>query len=234
MLKAPKSGGSNSDFPKQEPLDSGSYNGRLVQAIGFGLQKQRPYKGQEKKPAYEIYLTYELSDEFIVDEEGKELSDKPRWVSETMPLYSLDSEKAKSTQRYLAMDPDKEHDGDFSKLISSPASITIVQNMGKDRDGNKKIYENISFISPVRPKTAKQMPELVNPPKVFDPDDPDMEVFFSLPEWMQEKIKSNLKFDGSALDKAIKSHKGKPEKEEPDQEPEDVDVDEEDEDDVPW
>src|SRR3990167_9993288 len=79
------------------PLEPDTYPGRLVQVVTLGLQKQQPFRGQEKAPVREIQLTYELSDEFMLDEEGEPLKDKPRWLSETMPFYSLGAEKAKST-----------------------------------------------------------------------------------------------------------------------------------------
>ena len=45
---------------------------------------------------------------------------------------------------------------------------------------------------------------MVNPPKLFDIDDPDMVVFKSLPEWLQKVMtEDNLEFKGSALETAI-------------------------------
>jgi hypothetical protein len=47
------------------------------------------------------------------------------------------------------------------------------------------------------------VPPLVNPPKVFDLDEPDMDVFGSIPEWIQKKIKGNLNFQGSVLQRNL-------------------------------
>ena len=55
----------------------------------------------------------------------------------------------------------------------------------------------------MRAKEAAKAPALVNPTKVFDIDEPDMEVFNSLPEWIQEKMKNNLNFSGSPLEAAL-------------------------------
>lgn len=191
----------NKNRIEQANIEPGVYPARLVQIIDLGLQSQRPYQGKDKPPAHEIMLTYELVDEFMKDEEGKDLENKPRWVSETLPFYGLHADKAKSTQRYLALDPKGDYDGDFTKAIESPCNVTIVNNAGKDG----KVYDNVANIAAMRPKDAAACPQLVNKAKVFDCDNPDMEVFNSLPEWIQKKIKENLNYEGSALQKLVGS-----------------------------
>ncbi len=190
-------------FKRQYLEEPGTYPARLVQIISMGLQEQKPYKGQEKDPVQMLYLTYELLDEFMKDEEtGEDLEDKPRWISESFPLYNLESDLATSTKRYYALDPECKYDGDWSELAGTPVMLTITLNKREDR-----IYENISGVSTMRGKEAAKAEELKNPPKVFDVDEPDMEVFFSLPQWLQDKIKENLEYEGSALSKAVESYK---------------------------
>lgn len=183
-----------------DPMESGTYPARLVQVIDLGLQPQRPYKGQEKQPAHEIMTTYEFTDEFLKDEDGNDMEDKPRHLSENFPLYHLDSEKAKSTKRYLSLDPSKKFGGDWAQLIDTPVMVTVMQNPPNTKG---RIYTNITAISPMREKDAKRLPELVNKPKVFDLDAPDLDVFNSLPKFIQEKIAHNLEFEGSKLQKLI-------------------------------
>lgn len=227
-LKANKAGkqGGNKDRVEQPLIDAGTYPARLVQIIDLGLQAQRAYQGKEKPPANEIMLIYELVDTFMVDKDGNELEDKPRWISETLPLYSIDQEKAKSTQRYFALDPSGEDGGDFSQQIGKPCNVTLVQNAK-----GEKIYINVAGISAMRDRDAKKCPDLVNDPKVFDLDEPDVELFKTLPEWIQEKIKGNLRFKNSPLDLLLQGKAPDPEKEDvPDAEEES----EEEEEDVPW
>lgn len=200
------------------PLDAGTYPVRVVQVLDVGLQKQRPYKGEDKEPAYEIWVTYEFLDEFLLDEEGNEDTTKPRWLSENFVVYSLDSDLAKSTKRYFALDPDKEHGGDWASLIGAPGMLTIVQN--PDKKDPSIVYNNITGLSSMRKKEADKAPELVNTGKVFDMDNPDMDVFWSLPKFMQAKMtEENLDFPASALESAIQAHpepsKGEGTKEEP-------------------
>lgn len=191
--------GGSKERVEQPNLEPGLYPARLVQIIDLGLQPQRPYLGQEKPPANEIMLTYELVDSFMIDKDGNDVEDKPRWVSETLPLLNIKAEKAKSTQRYMALDPTMADGGDFIKQIGKPVNVNIVNNKGKDG----KVYDNVSAIAPMRPRDAERTPQLVNPSKVFVLDDPDLEVFNALPEWLRDKIKGNLNYAGSALQKLV-------------------------------
>ena len=64
----------------------------------------------------------------------------------------------------------------------------------------------------MRSKDADKLGDLVNDPKVFDLDEPDLDVFLSLHEWIQNKVKANLDFEGSDLEKMLKEHSPKDEK----------------------
>jgi hypothetical protein len=206
-LNAKKIGGGGNQANKvpQANIAPGTYPARVVQILDLGLQAQRPYQGKDKPPANEIMLTYELVDEFMKDENGNDVADKPRWISETLPFYGLFADKAKSTQRYNALDPDGAYDGDFSKALGQAINVTIVNNINGD-----KVYDNVATISAMRPRDAANCPELVNPSKLFDLDAPDMDVFNSLPEWLRDKIKGNLNFKGSALEVALNGEPARP------------------------
>jgi len=208
-LTAPKGNPSSTKFAPQENIKPGVYPGRLVQIIDFGLQPQKPYQGKDKPPVQEIGLTYELVDEFMKDEKGNDIEDKPRWISETLPFYGLYADKAKSTQRYLSFDPSQEWGGDFSKAIGLPINVTVVNNKSGD-----KVYDNVASIAAMRPRDAEKCPELKNTPRVFDLDNPDIEVFNSFPKWIQDKLKGNLNYAGSKLEK-LAGNAPAPKKEEP-------------------
>lgn len=188
--------------PKQAAIEAGTYPARVVQVLDLGIQEQRAFKGEAKPPAHEIMMTYELLDEFCKDEKGEDMEDKPRWISETFPFRSLQAELAKSTKRYKALDPNDDHDGDFTALVGIPCMVTISEDEGKGPNAGK-VYNNVTAVTTMRPKEAAKAKELVNPPKVFVLDEPDLEVFGSLPDWLQEKIKGNLGFEGSELQKAL-------------------------------
>ncbi len=195
--------------PEQAAIEPGTYPIRVAQLIDLGLQPQRPWQGEEKPPAHEMMITYELLDEFCVDEDGNPDEEKPRWLSETIPLRSLKAEKAKSTQRYYALDPNEDCEGDFVALAGMPANASITQNAGKGKNAGK-IYNNIQMLSTMRPKDAAKAEPLKKEPKVFVLDEPDLEVFNSLPEWLQDKLKSNLEYAGSELEKALTGGSSEP------------------------
>jgi len=197
-----------SKFPRPPALDIGAYPSRVVQIIGLGLQKQQAWQGNEKPPAEMVYVTYELLDEFMKDEDGNEIEDKPRWLSEDFALHSLESDLATSTKRYMALDPDMEHGGDFLALGGTPCMVNVVQNPSK-KGGDDTIYNNISGVSGMRAKDADKAGPLVNETKLFDFYEPDLDVFSSLPSWLQDKIKDGLNYEGSELEKGLANYKPK-------------------------
>ena len=191
--------GGNSNRPPA--LESGSYPGRLVLVVDLGLQKQRPYQGEEKPPAREIMLTYEFADEFMKDEEGEDIPDKPRWLSESFPLYNLSSERAKSTLRYKALDPTGRHGGDFLKTLGYAVNVTVVQN--PNNKNPERPWENVAGITTMRAKDVIKLPELVNEAVAFDLEEPDLDSFMALPKWIQKRILENLEFRGSLLERML-------------------------------
>lgn len=205
-LNARKVGGT-SKFKRPPALDAGTYPARLVQVIDLGMQPQRPWQGQEKSPANLILTTYEILDEFMKDEDGNELTDKPRWVSEDFPLFSLNSDRAKSTQRYTALDQSLQYEGDWGQLVGIPCIVTLSADQDrtgkKDQDGNIIVYNNISSVQPMRSKDANKAEPLKNPTKVFNMESPNLDVFLSLPDWLRDRIKESLEFGGSPLEKLL-------------------------------
>lgn len=194
----------------QDAIEPGSYPGRLVQIIDFGLQPQE-FEGDSKPPRKEIGVTYELLDEFMKDDEGNDILDKPRWQSESFPLHNLAADRAKSTQRYYALDPKAEHDGDWEKLLGTTAMITVVQNAGKGKNKGKT-FNNIASISTMRAKEAANAPKLVNEPRFLDLEvvsNENLQLFSDLPQWIRDKIKKGLEWQGSEFQIALESFKPK-------------------------
>lgn len=199
-FNAKKAGNADAGDRIEQPIiEAGMYPARLVQLIDLGVQAQRAFQGQPKAPMQEIMLTYELVDVFMLDADGNEQENKPRWVSETLPFHNLKADKAKSTQRYNAFDPKGDWDGDFSKAVGAPINVVLVNNVVGD-----KTYTNVAGVATMRARDAAACPEPQNPVKMFSLDEPDMEVFGKLPKWVQEKIQKNLNYGGSALERALK------------------------------
>lgn len=184
---------------RQAGVEAGNYLGRLVQVIDMGLQNQRAFKGEEKPPAHEVMFTYELGTEFMKDEEGNDIEDSPRWISETFPFHNLKADLARSTKRIKAMDPKLIHGGNIGAMLGSPCTVTVVNNVNK-KDPTK-IYVDVGNVTP--PMKGIPVPELKNETRLFELDEPDMKVFDTLPQWVQDKIKTNLNFNGSPLQKLL-------------------------------
>lgn len=198
-LRAPEKN-TSSNFKKQDALEPGTYPARVVRVVDNGLQPQRPYKGEEKAPAYTITVTYELVDVFMQDEDGNDIEDKPRWISEEFPLNAMSADLAKSTKRMKAIDPENDIEGDWSQTLSSPCMVTVGNYVSKK---NGQTYDQVTNVTTCRARDAQRMPELKNEAKFFDLGDPDIEFFNSLPKWIQEKIQGNLEYAGSALERAL-------------------------------
>lgn len=182
----------------QVELEVSNYPCRVAQVIDMGRQYKSIWDDVNKRFTKDpskivnmLMLTYEFTTEFMKDEQGNELEDKPRWMSEDFPVYALDSELATSNKRMKAFDPTfKKFEGDFTKLAGEACTVTIAaRDNGKAKIGN---------VTP--PMKGMVVPPLKNPVKVLDLDAPDIEVFQSLPTWLQDKIKENLDFEGSALE----------------------------------
>jgi hypothetical protein len=192
---APKTGG---NFAPQDPLEAGLYPARVVQIVDLGLQPQQPYQGKEKPPAPMILLTYELSHEFMKDENNEDIPDKPRFYSEDFAFHNLEADRAKSTLRYKAIDPSNSADGDFTKLGGFPCQVMITKVPDKKNPGHFKNYVGNVSGAPKMPGYVQ--PALINPITVFDLDAPTLEAFERFPDWLKERIKSNLNYAGSHLE----------------------------------
>lgn len=221
----------------QSPLlDADNYPARLVQVVDRGLQKNF---FDAEKVNHEVMLTYELDGVFCLDENGNDVVDKPRWFSETINMIELPEGmdlleiyndqfrgKAKMVTRSRAFDPKGVKEFDFSEMLDSPCAVTIIQK--KKKDGEMK-NEVGNVTAPMR---GMQVAPLVNKPKLFTLEAPDMEVFGSLPQWLQEDIKKNLEFKGSKLEALLN---GKPAPKEPVAKlPEEPNAEVAGDDDVPW
>ena len=187
-------------------LAPGAYAARVVQVVFLGVQKQRPWQGEAKPPVDEVSITYELADQFMKGEDGEPLTDKPRWLHDKFPFYSLKADRAKSTARYNAIDPSGKHGGDFAKLIGMPCQVVVVHNAGKGSHAGKT-FENIGSVTPAVSLAGYEQPPLQNDTVYFDPQDKDIEgivdVFNGLSEYIQGIIKGAEDYQGSAIYNAL-------------------------------
>jgi hypothetical protein len=218
-------GGSNR--VEQPSLPAGGYPARVVQIYDLGVQARKPYMGEEKPPINMILPVYELADEFMIDEDGNEVLDKPRWIFDRpFALFPLSADRAISTQRYEAIDPDNKYNGDWGQVVGSPVTVNIVNN--KAADG--RVFDNVGSLSAMRQKEADKLPELINDPFVLSLDSDDVEAFNKTPQWLQDKIKTGVEWESTKMYAALNGEALEP-KETP---PNDVPEQNDDEDDGAW
>lgn len=202
---------------KSPVLEPDNYPARLVQVVDLGRQQNF---FDAEKINHEVMLTYELTTEFCLDENDEPVEDKPRWLSEVINMIDLPigmsvndiyndqyRGKSKMVLRSRAFDPKGTLEFDFSEMLGKPCAVTVVQKKKKDGD----LRNDVGGITP--PMKGLTIDKLVNEPKFFTIDEPDLEIFFSLPTWLQDKIKGNLNYGGSALEEAIANYEPKGEKE---------------------
>ena len=194
--------GGGGDFVEQPALDpSKTHAARVVQLVLMGVQPQRPYNGQAKDPKEQMYVGYELSHEFMIDEDGNLDATQPRWIGEDFPFYNLEADRATSTKRYHALDATGQFGGEWLDLISAPCQLTVTKEPRKNGKGDTNYVSHVSGPLSV---PGYEQPALVNPPRIFDFYNPDMAVFAKLPKWLQERIKGAVNFPGSKLEAALK------------------------------
>lgn len=171
---------------KFERIGEGTYPGRLVQVIDFGLQQETDWQTQEVKLddngnevwKPKVWLTFELPDETIeIDGE-----DKPRWISKE---YNLSfHEKSALTAVVNAMST-----GGEKTLADFLGKAALIQ-VGSTRTNNDKIVGVTKVIK------GMTVGELQNDPVSFDFSDPDRKVYDGLPNFMKEKIQDGAKCRG--------------------------------------
>lgn len=183
------------------PMDGGTYMAVCVAVIDLGQQYNQFEKQKQGKYAEECMFIFEIPDE-RVEVDGE---DKPRWLSSRRFTVSL-HERAALFQMLTAWrgkaltdaELDPAGDGfDLMQMAGVPAmlSVTVVE---KD-DGSK--YNRIEAVTgfPKGLPAPKPESEIL----VFDADEPDMEVFGKLPEWVQDIIRKSTQFADNAPEEKV-------------------------------
>ena len=181
-LNAPIGGDSNYSN-KIAPV--GMHLARIYQIIDLGTTEQTGQFGGKKR---KVQILFELPLETAVFDPEK--GEQPFYARN---MYTL-SMHEKSTLR-------KDVHSMLGKQLTDAEAKTfnIFNLIGREcmvniihRPSGDKVYANIQTITPV-PK-GMVCPPAVNPPLVFSTQQPDMEIFRKLPEFVQDKIKLSDEF----------------------------------------
>jgi hypothetical protein len=196
------------------PIPPGMHLARCYRIIDLGTQKTE-WQGQIKSLP-KILVQFEVHGEDdngnpLKTSEGEPMSISKRYTLSIGDKSTLRADLASWRGRDFT--PQEKQGFSLKNILGHWAMITVSKNVGKDG----KEFTNIANINPV-PKIIKEqgLPEGINPLVKFDIDDPDMEVFNSLSEKLQETIKSSpewqmyhgTKTETKATDYAKASGKG--------------------------
>lgn len=171
------------DFVQVEP---GTYFARCYSMIEIGTIETE-FQG-EKKKAHQVNITWELPTELAVFKE--ENGPEPFVVSKT---YRLSMHEKATLRKDLESWRGKSYTEaeakrfDITKLLSQPCILSIIHEPSKT-DPNKN-YVRISSISKLM--KGQECPPQINQTRLLSFEDWNEDLFKSLPEWIQEKIKTS-------------------------------------------
>ena len=176
-------GGNKKEYPR---VEDGTYPARVVQLINLGRQVKTDWKTGEVEtyddgnPIVQpkVWVTFELPTETI-DYGGEE---SPRWYSKEYTISA--HEKAALPVLLAACGVDS---GDITDLLDKPLLVTI----GSTVSGKAKITQTSKLMK------GMEVPDIFKKEKmvVFDPYQPDMDVWETLPRFLREKIESAVDYD---------------------------------------
>ena len=188
-----KDTGGDGNFKRIPP---GVYVGRCYSLIDLGTQTETGKFGVTS--AHKIRIQWELfgdDDEgnpLTIDVDGKEM---PLTISKkyTVSLHEkANLRKELAAWRGKDFTEDEAKAFDISKLVGHYCMINIVHS-----DTNGKIYANVAGISPLPSALKNQKPAPVHDNFMFDLDDPDMELFATFYDKLQETIKASPEWAAS-------------------------------------
>lgn len=177
-IKAPLTTGG--DF---EIAPEGVFLARCFKMVDVGTQTITSQFGT--KDTRQVYLYFEL----LEDDEGEKVRMEDGQPYIIFNSYKLSMHQKSALRKHLEtwrgkkFTEDEAAGFDLSKLLGQACKLQIVHTNSKD---GQRTYANISAIM-----TTKKKPEGVNELISFSVEDPDMEVFNDLPEWLQDKIENS-------------------------------------------
>lgn len=169
-----------------DPCPAGNHIARCVGIIDLGTQS---YEWQGKKTSKrKIRITWELPEEKKEFKPGE--GEKPYLLSKEFGLsLSEKSDLRKSLQSWRGREfTQQELDGfAVEKVLSAPCMVNVVH---QEKNGNR--YANITSVTPL-PKGI-QCPDQINASVLFSLDAFSIDIFTSLNEFVQEKIKKSPEY----------------------------------------
>lgn len=178
------------DFKKIPP---GTYVARCFQLVDLGEQLQDGKYGASVQ--HKVRIQWEV---FGEDEEGQPLAIEidgqlvPMTIGKTYTMSI--SEKAGLRKDLVSwrgkeFTPEELEGFDITNILGAYCMLSIIHT---EKDG--KTYTNISAITPLPSAFKANKPEPHHENVIFQLDEPSMEVFKALPEWMRETIQKSPQY----------------------------------------
>jgi hypothetical protein len=198
------------DFKRVPP---GVFIGRCYSLIDLGTQRvefQGDVKLQHKMLIrWELFGEDEAGNPLVIDVDGKEM---PMTISKRYTVSLNDKARLRQDlASWRGKDfSDEEAKGfDVSKLVGAYCMINVSQN-----EANGKTYSNVAAITPLPGALKNAKPAPVHAPFVFNLDEPDMAIFATFHEKLQETIRASMEWQkvsrkaGQPAPAAVEDHNG--------------------------
>jgi len=174
------------EIAKEEPkktsiprLPEGTYMGRVVSVVDFGVQKQTDWKtGKEVDPKPTVMITFQLPTITVdLEDENGEVKKAPRIIGKEYNLSTY--ERSNLMKMINAIAPQIQS---LEELLNVQAMVQVGST------GTDKAKITAVMACP----EGMEVAELVSETSYFDSTHPDYELFKVLPEWQQERIEDAL------------------------------------------
>lgn len=188
-----KDSGDGGNFKR---VPSGVYIGRCYSLIDLGTQHTSGQYGEKEQ--HKIRIGWEL---FGEDEDGNDLTIEID--GKTMPMtisksYTLSLHEKANLRKDLSAWRGKEFTDeeapafDVSKLVGTYCMVNVTTS-----ENNGKTYSNVAGLTPLPGALKNAKPAGVHKSVLFNLDDPDMAVFDSFHEKLQDYIRKSPEFAAS-------------------------------------
>lgn len=178
-------------------VPAGVHIGRCYSLIDLGTQTTNGQYGEKQqhkiRVAWELFGEDEDGQPLTIDVDGKEM---PMTISKS---YTVSLHEKAGLRKDLAawrgrdFTEEEAKAFDVSKLIGAYCMVNVTTS-----ENNGKTYSNVAGLTPLPAALKNAKPAAVHPNVIFNLDEPDMKVFASFHEKLQEAIKSSPEWKSAA------------------------------------
>lgn len=174
-----------SETTTRELIAAGTHVATCVSLIDYGTSLDS-YQGGPMRPKRKVWIEWEASEEIREDGEGKKFC---LTVSKTLTANlgkDASLRKILDSWRGKPFTPEELKGFDLKNIINKPCLISIIHEPKADGSGMRAV---ISSVSSLMKGMAK--PTQINPTRVLDMDNFDVNVFNDLPDFLKKEIEKS-------------------------------------------